>query len=67
MVSGKAKLSYNLGSLNEATRLLNAINNGEAWAAEELLPLVYQELRRLGRSGCAGAPDRRWMRQAPGS
>src|SRR5436190_13851206 len=34
--------------LNEATRLLNAINNGEAWAAEELLPLVYQELRRLG-------------------
>jgi len=27
---------------------LNAINNGEARAAEELLPLVYQELRRLG-------------------
>src|SRR3954464_15110942 len=33
--------------LNEATRLLNAINNGEARAAEELLPLVYDELRRL--------------------
>jgi RNA polymerase sigma factor (TIGR02999 family) len=34
--------------VNEATRLLNAINNGDAGAAEELLPLVYQELRRLG-------------------
>jgi RNA polymerase sigma factor (TIGR02999 family) len=27
---------------------LNAITNGEARAAQELLPLVYEELRRLG-------------------
>jgi RNA polymerase sigma factor (TIGR02999 family) len=31
----------------EVTRILNAVERGEAGAAEELLPLVYDELRRL--------------------
>ncbi len=33
--------------MNEVTRILNAIQQGEPKAAEELLPLVYAELRRL--------------------
>ena len=33
--------------MNEATRILNAIEQGNAKAADELLPLVYEELRRL--------------------
>lgn len=33
--------------MNEATRILHAIENGDARAANELLPMVYQELRRL--------------------
>ena len=32
---------------NEVTRILSAIRNGNAQAAKELLPLVYDELRRL--------------------
>ena len=36
--------------MNEATRLINAINNGEPAAAQELLPLVYDELRKLARA-----------------
>jgi RNA polymerase sigma factor (TIGR02999 family) len=33
--------------MNEATRLLSAIEEGDPSAAEQLLPLVYQELRQL--------------------
>ena len=33
--------------MTEVTRILNAIEAGEPRAAEELLPLVYDELRRL--------------------
>jgi RNA polymerase sigma factor (TIGR02999 family) len=33
--------------MNEVTRLLNALDGGDPRAAEELLPLVYDELRRL--------------------
>lgn len=32
--------------MNEVTRILNAIAGGETASAEELLPLVYDELRR---------------------
>jgi RNA polymerase sigma factor (TIGR02999 family) len=35
--------------MTEATRLLNAMGNGDKRAAEELLPLLYQELRQLAR------------------
>jgi RNA polymerase sigma factor (TIGR02999 family) len=33
--------------MNEVTRILSAIEQGEPQAAEQLLPLVYQELRQL--------------------
>jgi RNA polymerase sigma factor (TIGR02999 family) len=37
---------YNL-AMNDVTRILSAIEQGDSNAAEELLPLVYQELRKL--------------------
>jgi RNA polymerase sigma factor (TIGR02999 family) len=33
--------------MNEVTRILTAIEQGDAQVAEELLPAVYEELRRL--------------------
>jgi RNA polymerase sigma factor (TIGR02999 family) len=33
--------------VSEVTRILNAIEQGDPTAADELLPLVYEELRRL--------------------
>ena len=33
--------------MNEVTELLDAVVRGEMRAAEQLLPLVYDELRRL--------------------
>ncbi len=33
--------------VREVTRIINAIEDGDSRAADELLPLVYQELRRL--------------------
>lgn len=33
--------------LNEVTKILHAIEDGDAHAAEDLLPLVYAELRKL--------------------
>jgi RNA polymerase sigma factor (TIGR02999 family) len=39
--------------MSEATLLLNAIESGDAKAADQLLPLVYQELRRLAASKMA--------------
>ena len=37
----------------EVTQLLNAIEHGDPRAADELLPLVYQELRKLAASKMA--------------
>ena len=39
--------------MSEATQLLYAIESGDPKAAEQLLPLVYQELRRLAASRMA--------------
>lgn len=33
--------------MNEVTRILNTIDQGDPHAAEQLLPLVYNELRKL--------------------
>ena len=33
--------------MQEVTRILNAIDQGDPHAAEQLLPLVYKELRKL--------------------
>ena len=34
-------------SMNDVTRILSAIEHGDPRAAEQLLPLVYDELRKL--------------------
>ncbi len=39
--------SASLIRMNEVTRILDAIQTGDSKAAEELLPLVYDELRKL--------------------
>src|SRR2546427_3086055 len=36
-----------LSSMSDVTRILSAIEQGDAHAAEDLLPLVYNELRQL--------------------
>jgi hypothetical protein len=36
-----------LGAMSEITRILSAIEQGDPHAAGQLLPLVYDELRRL--------------------
>src|SRR5262249_55510117 len=36
-----------LASMSDVTRILSAIENGDPSAAEQLLPLVYEELRKL--------------------
>jgi hypothetical protein len=33
--------------MSEVTRILSAIDQGDPHAAEQLLPLVYEELRKL--------------------
>ncbi len=49
------------GCMHEVTRVLSAIEEGEPQAAEQLLPLVYDELRRLAaeKTACRRSPDRR--------
>jgi RNA polymerase sigma factor (TIGR02999 family) len=39
--------------MNDITRILNRVGEGEKHAAEELLPLVYAELRKLAASRMA--------------
>ncbi|MBC8350344.1 MAG: sigma-70 family RNA polymerase sigma factor [Planctomycetes bacterium] len=36
-----------MSGLSDVTQILNSIEQGDAHAAEQLLPVVYQELRRL--------------------
>src|SRR5262249_27117512 len=40
-------------AMNEVPRILGAIEQGDSHAAEQLLPLVYDELRRLAAQGLA--------------
>jgi RNA polymerase sigma factor (TIGR02999 family) len=39
--------------MNEVTRILSAVEQGDSQAAEKLLPLVYDELRQLARNKLA--------------
>ena len=50
--------------VNEVTRILSAIEQGNPNAAEELLPLVYDELRRLASQKLAhdGRLPKNWSR-----
>jgi hypothetical protein len=44
--------------LSEVTRILNAVEQGDRAAAHQLLPLVYDELRKLAAARMADeAPD----------
>jgi RNA polymerase sigma factor (TIGR02999 family) len=47
-----------LASMSELTRILDQVNRGDAQSATQLLPLVYDELRRLAAAKMA--------REAPG-
>jgi RNA polymerase sigma factor (TIGR02999 family) len=40
-------VGYNIVSMNDVTQILDRIQKGEPAAAEALLPLVYDELRKL--------------------
>ncbi|OHB66333.1 MAG: RNA polymerase subunit sigma [Planctomycetes bacterium RBG_13_62_9] len=40
--------------MNDVTRILNAIERGDAQATDELLPLLYEELRLLAAQKLAG-------------
>ena len=42
--------------MTDITRILNAIEQGDAKAADELLPLVYEELRRLAAQKMSHEP-----------
>ena len=42
--------------MSDVTRILDAIGRGDAKAADELLPLVYQELRKLASHKMAHEP-----------
>jgi len=44
--------------MNQVTRILSAIQQGDPVAAEKLLPLVYEELRKLA--------SQRLMHEKPG-
>ncbi len=41
------------GSMNDVTRILSAVEQGVTGAAEQLLPLVYDELRKLAAARLA--------------
>jgi len=45
--------------MSEVTRLLEAIERGDPAAAQDLLPLVYDELRRLAAHKMAHEPPGR--------
>src|SRR5690349_5077058 len=43
--------------MTEVTQLLNAMDQGDPQAASQLLPLVYDELRRLAAARLAAEPS----------
>jgi hypothetical protein len=43
--------------MNDVTRILSAIVQGDRQAAEQLLPLVYDELRKLAAAVAGRAAD----------
>ncbi len=51
-----ARLSSRILCVSQVTRILEAIEDGDARAADELLPIVYQELRRLAAQRLSHEP-----------
>jgi RNA polymerase sigma factor (TIGR02999 family) len=52
-VDGGSAEQYNFLGMNEISRILEQIQQGEPTAAEKLLPLVYDELRNLAAANLA--------------
>src|SRR3974390_2934298 len=46
-------VSWAASSMNDVTRIVSAIQQGDQQAAEQLLPLVYDELRKLAAARMA--------------
>jgi RNA polymerase sigma factor (TIGR02999 family) len=55
-IEPKAIGSGNKLSMTDLTRILDSLQHGDAKASEELLPLVYNELRRLAAHKMAQIP-----------
>lgn len=49
--------------MSEVTRILSAIEQGDPHAAEQLLPYVYDELRKLAAAKLALAKPRALLRR----
>jgi RNA polymerase sigma factor (TIGR02999 family) len=47
MLANPQPSGYDLPSMSEITRILSAVGQGDPHAAEQLLPLIYDELRNL--------------------
>ena len=47
---------YSSINMNNVTLILQAVGRGERQASEELLPLVYEELRQLAAAECPANP-----------
>jgi hypothetical protein len=47
LLASPPRSRYHLRLINDVTRLLNALEQGNPHAAGRLLPLVYDELRKL--------------------
>ena len=45
-----------IAAVSEVTRILDSIAQGDSKAADELLPLVYEELRKLAAHKMAAEP-----------
>jgi RNA polymerase sigma factor (TIGR02999 family) len=54
MFSQKPEFCQDSERMNDVTRILNAAREGDPKAAEDLLPLVYEELRRIAARKMAG-------------
>jgi len=51
-----APVAWPVVDMSDPTRIFHAIENGDARAADELLPLVYEELRKLAAGKMANEP-----------
>ena len=58
IIASPDRICYDPSGMSDVTQFLNAIEGGDPRAAEELLPLVYTELRQLAAA--------RMAREAPG-
>jgi hypothetical protein len=57
-LASPSESGYSVRLMHEVTQLLNALGQGDPHAASRLLPLVYEELRRLAAQRIAQAPSR---------